>query len=319
MESAPFFADIADGPEDGAAWWLKADDGVRIRVGLWNRAAPAGTVLLFPGRTEYIEKYGRTARALAARGLATLAIDWRGQGIADRLAENHATGHVHWFSDYQKDVRAMIEAARTLALPRPFYLMAHSMGGCIGLRALHEGLPVEAACFTGPMWGIALAPATRPAAWAMAWGGKLLGLGEKYAPGTSAESYVATAPFEDNTLTRDAGMWDYMRAQVAAHPELLLGGPSLRWLHEALSECRELHSMPSPPQPAIAFLGANERIVDPARVHSRMARWTNGLLETVEGGEHEVLMGGPAMEAHILDTMQAFFSENRAPASASSA
>ena len=61
--------------------------GVRIRVGLWHRQGPAGTVLLFPGRTEYVEKYGRTARLLAARGLATLVIDWRGQGIADRLVE----------------------------------------------------------------------------------------------------------------------------------------------------------------------------------------------------------------------------------------
>ena len=94
MESAPFFSTIADGPEDGAAWWLNTEDGVRIRVGLWNRDAPSGTVLLFPGRTEYIEKYGRTARLLADRGLATLAIDWRGQGIADRLVEDPATGQL---------------------------------------------------------------------------------------------------------------------------------------------------------------------------------------------------------------------------------
>lgn len=75
MHDAPLFADVADGPEDGVAWWLTAEDGVRLRVGLWNRAASRGTVLLFPGRTEYIEKYGRAARALADRGHATLAID----------------------------------------------------------------------------------------------------------------------------------------------------------------------------------------------------------------------------------------------------
>ena len=285
---------------------------MRIRIGLWNRDAPSGTVLLFPGRTEYIEKYGRSARALAERGLATLTIDWRGQGIADRLVDNPVTGHVHWFPDYQNDVKAMTDAAQALGLPRPWYLIAHSMGGCIGLRALQDGLPVAAACFSGPMWGIRMAPATRPAAWAMAWGGTLLGLGHTIAPGTGSDSYVCTAPFEDNLLTTDRSMWDYMKAQLQAHPELLLGGPSLRWLHEAMRECRELHAMASPPHPAITFLGVNERIVDTARIHDRMARWPNGRLEMIDPGEHEVLMEGPEMQARIFDTMLSFFETARA-------
>ena len=307
MENAPYFAALADGPEDGETFWLTCEDGVRIRVGLWGREASAGTVLLFPGRTEYIEKYGRTARALAARGLTTLAVDWRGQGIADRLVDDPATGHVHWFADYQIDVKAMLAAARELQLPEPYYLLAHSMGGCIGLRALHQGLPVAAACFSGPMWGIRMAAATRPAAWALAWGGTLMGLGHTFAPGTGSDSYVCTAPFEGNMLTTDRVMWDYMKAQLDTHPELLLGGPSLRWLHEALRECRELNRLPSPPQPAITFLGVNERIVDTARIHDRMAQWPNGRLEMVEPGEHEVLMEGPETQARIFDQMLAFF------------
>lgn len=311
MENAPYFAQIAEGPGDAETCWLTCEDGVRIRIGLWNRDAPAGTVLLFPGRTEYIEKYGRTACELAARGLATLSIDWRGQGIADRLADDPATGHVHWFSDYQKDVKAMVSAAHELNLPQPFYLIAHSMGGCIGLRALHEGLPVAAACFTGPMWGIKMAAATRPAAWALAWGGTLMGMGHAYAPGTGSSSYVSTAPFEDNMLTTDRAMWDYMKAQIDAHPELLLGGPSLRWLHEALRECRALDRMPSPPQPAIVFLGVNERIVDTSRIHSRMDRWPGGRLEMIDPGEHEVLMEGPETQKRLLDMMQAYFDSAR--------
>ena len=309
METAPFFADIADGPDDGAAWWLTAEDGVRIRIGLWNRDAQNGTVLLFPGRTEYIEKYGRTAAGLAERGFATLAIDWRGQGIADRLIDDPVPGHVTRFLDYQKDVAAMVAAAREMSLPEPFHLLAHSMGGCIGLRALHEGLPVNSACFSGPMWGISLAPATRPAAWVLSWAAKLLGLGHHYAPGTGSESYVDAAPFEDNMLTTDPDMWRYMKDQVSAHPEFLLGGPSLRWLHEALSECRQLDSMPSPRTPALTFLGENERIVDPSRIHSRMSRWSNGQLEIIDPGEHEVLMDSPETQSALFDSATAFFAE----------
>ena len=77
METAPFFAEIADAPEGGRAHWLVAEDGVRIRIGHWVPADAAGTVLLFPGRTEYIEKYGRAARDFATRGFAMAAVDWR--------------------------------------------------------------------------------------------------------------------------------------------------------------------------------------------------------------------------------------------------
>lgn len=309
METAPFFADIADGPQGAQAWWLKTEDGVRIRVGLWQSEGKSqrGTVLMFPGRTEYIEKYGRDASELTARGFAVLAIDWRGQGLADRMADDPSTGHVQWFSDYQLDVQAAVTAARTLGLPEPYYLLAHSMGGCIGLRALHNDLPVAAAAFSAPMWGIKMAPATRPAAWALAWGGMLLGMGDSYAPGTKADSYVISADFKDNMLTTDRDMWDYMVDQATAHPELTLGGPSLRWLYEALREMLDLHRAESPGYPTVTFLGSNERIVDPSRIHSRMARWHHGALELIQGGEHEVLMETPTIRARVFDQLGAHF------------
>ena len=74
---APFHADIAQGPEGGAAHWLTTSDGLRIRAGHWrppqagsagHGTAPAGTIFLFPGRTEYIEKYGPFAKDMVARG-----------------------------------------------------------------------------------------------------------------------------------------------------------------------------------------------------------------------------------------------------------
>jgi len=159
LTPAPLFTDIHPGPEGGMAHWVETSDGKRIRVGHWPVSGAKGTVLLFPGRTEYIEKYGPAASDLAARGLGTIAIDWRGQGLADRLLDDPRVGHVDAFSDYQKDVAAMLRAARALSLPRPFYLLAHSMGGCIGLRAVIEGLPVQAAAFTGPMW-VSISPLT---------------------------------------------------------------------------------------------------------------------------------------------------------------
>ncbi|MBE9638432.1 alpha/beta fold hydrolase [Salipiger mangrovisoli] len=308
LDAAPFHAELADGPEGACAYWLRAEDGLRLRLAHFpGPDAAEGTVLLFPGRTEYVEKYGHVARDFAARGFHVLTIDWRGQGLADRLLEDVQTGHVHLFADYQKDVAAMLGAVDALGLPRPLHLLAHSMGGAIGLRALTRGLPVAAAGFTAPMWGIRMAGPMRPAAWALSWSGARMGMGHFYAPSTGPGSYLSRTAFEGNVLTTDRASWDYMLRQVTEAPELQLGGPSLRWLHEALAECLSLSRQPSPEVPCLTYLGSNERVVDAARIRARMGRWPGARLEIIQAGEHEVLMEDLVTRGRIVSQLVAHF------------
>ena len=308
---APFFKDMASGPPCGAAHWVRTSDGVRIRVGHWRPKGTArGTVLLFPGRTEYIEKYAHTAKELAARGYATQAIDWRGQGLADRLIPDRRIGHVDRFGDYQKDVAAAVELARELNLPRPWHLLAHSMGGGIGLRALYNGLPVRSCAFTGPMWGIQMTPLQRPLGWTLSHIAPLLGMGTRLAPSTRPESYVLVQPFEGNFLTSDADMYRMMQEHLRAHPEIALGGPSLVWLREALTETRALSEMDSPDMSCLTILGGDEKIVNQKAVYQRMKIWPRGRLELIPGARHEVLMETPEIRTRTIDMLDELFSAN---------
>lgn len=306
MEEAPLYTDIAEGPEGGQAFWTRADDGVRLRLGHWPGGVK-GTVLLFPGRTEYIEKYGPTARDLLARGYGTLSIDWRCQGLSDRLTDDPMLGHVDRFSDFQRDVAAVVQVAEDLNCPKPWFLIAHSMGGCIGLRALHRGLDVRAVAFTGPMWGMQMAPALRPLARPLSRLMTMFGAGQAYAPTTKGETYVKAAPFQDNMLTSDPDMYAFMQRQATAHPELTLSGPSVSWLDSALQETCELQAMPAPDIPALTFLGTNERIVEIEPIHRIMGKWKQGRLEMAPGCEHEILMEGPAMRATFFDAVETLF------------
>lgn len=310
MQDAPYHHDVADGPPAQAAW-IHAQDGVRLRIAHWPHKKAQGTVLLMPGRTEYIEKYGRAAGEFASRGYAMVTIDWRGQGLADRLIDDPMSGYVNRFSDYQLDVAALLEAAVELDLPKPWYVVAHSMGGCIGMRALYDNLPVNAAVFSGPMWGIQIAPTHRPFAWALGWASSRIGKGGSYAPGTNATMYVMEQAFDGNALTTDAQMYSYMQAQLTAFPELALGGPSLHWLYEALVECRALARKSSPEMPCLTFMGENEQIVQQSAIFSRMNAWPNGRLELVPNGEHEILMEAPQERAKVFDACAQFFAEHR--------
>ena len=311
MSAAPYFADVADGPGDGAGFWLTTQDGVRIRAGLWNGGAQRGTVFLLPGRTEYVEKYGRAAGVLAAAGYTTLSVDWRGQGLADRALRDPMAGHVGDFAEYQLDMAALIAFAEARGLARPWYMLAHSMGGCIGLRSLVSGLPFKAAALSAPMWGILMADWMRPFARVLSTTSRLLAFDGRYAPGTGPVNYVTAVPFVGNTLTTDAEMWDYMRRQALACPQMSLGGPSLGWLKAALDECGALAALPSPAYPVICALGSQERIVDVRPIHDRMGRWPGGRLDLYSGAEHEILMERPATREAFLARSVTLFEAHR--------
>ncbi|MDP2082970.1 MAG: alpha/beta hydrolase [Pseudotabrizicola sp.] len=310
LQIAPLYADLALGPEGGEAFWLTASDGLRIRAGVWP-VGDKGTVLLFPGRTEYIEKYGLAATDLQARGYATLAIDWRGQGLADRMLADRLIGHVARFQDYQLDVQAVLDLARQLGLPEPYYVLSHSMGGAIALRALMRGLPVKAAAFSAPMWGIAMAAWMRPFAQPIAQVSGWFGQAHRFAPSTSDKSYVMEAEFGGNVLTTDPEMWRYMKRQVTERPELALAGPSLGWLHTALAECRDMALAPAPDYPALTALGTAEKVVDVPPVHLRMAGWRNGRLEMFIGAEHEIPMETLPHRKRFFDLTAELFDAHR--------
>ena len=309
---ATFFAEIADAPAGARAVWLDTPDGARIRAALLGHGA-RGTVLIFPGRTEYVEKYGPAARELQARGWGCIAVDWRGQGLADRPLDDPATGHVDRFVEYLHDVAALMEALPGFDVARPLVLLGHSMGGAIGLRAVHGGLPVVAAAFSAPMWGISLSAVLRPTAWALTAVAGPLGLGRRYAPSTRPASYVAGTAFELNQLTRDPERYAWMQAQLAAHPELGLGGPSLTWLGEALREARALRRRPAPDLPSLTFLGGRERIVDPAAIRARVRSWPGAALHVEPDGWHEMMMERTDIRTRVFDAACAFFDAHRAP------
>lgn len=314
MDQAPYHADVADGPAGARAVWLRTADARRLRMGVFARTPARGTVLILPGRTEYIEKYARLAADLGERGYAAAAIDWRGQGLSDRqLPGRPMVGHVRRFTNYQFDLAAMTEAAANLRLPRPWYMLAHSMGGAIGLRALCEGLGLAAAAFSAPMWDILLPPpAGRLRATLVAGAARLVGVANLPVPGTSRRNYLADTAFDNNALTSDRETWEWMRSQITRHPELALGGPSLLWLSEALLEVARLRAMPSPDVPCLTVIGTQETIVDPAAIRGRMGRWPRGSLSVYEGARHEIPMETPIFRARFLDEVDALFGQYRA-------
>jgi lysophospholipase len=309
-QAAPYHADVARDVPGARADWLRTADGARVRVAVWPVGA-RGTVFLFPGRTEYVEKYSDAAAQLGRRGWATASIDWRGQGLSDRKGHRAAIGHVNDFNEFQADVDALLLHAVALDLPRPWHVLGHSMGGPIALRSLLRRREFVRAVFSAPMWGLPLAPHRRLLAWGVSSLAASLGLGARETPGSGKVADPAAAPFEGNLLTNDPVMFEWMKRQITLHPELALGTPSLGWLWAALREMHALSREAAPDVPALTLLGTDESIVDADAVHVRMASWPEGRIEMVEGARHEPLMGRAALRDRLFARIDGFLGAER--------
>ncbi|ODA67489.1 Phospholipase YtpA [Methyloligella halotolerans] len=179
---------------------------IRVRYAHWPSGLKErhGTVCIFPGRSEYIEKYFEVVGDLRRRGFYVVAIDWRGQGGSTRLARNPLKGHVRSFDDYQTDVSRLMSEVVLPDCPPPYYVLAHSMGGAIALKAATmRGSWFERMVLSAPMIrvrGLPVSDAFTANATALV---SAVGLGRLAVPG-GMRVYRQTQIFDGNILTSDA-------------------------------------------------------------------------------------------------------------------
>src|SRR3974377_1011187 len=93
-------------PSGAVAGTFVARDGLEIRYARWDTTAARrrGTICLFQGRTEFIERYFETITDLRRLCFALATMDWRGQGGSSRLLKNPAKGHAESFAQHDGDI-----------------------------------------------------------------------------------------------------------------------------------------------------------------------------------------------------------------------
>lgn len=304
-------------PAGGEAFWIQTRDGKRLRTAYWP-AGRRGTVLLYPGRTEFIEKHYEPIGKLAEMGFSVSCVDWRGQGLSTRALDDRRKGHVGDFTEFQRDVDAWMAFLKQRRAPEPWVVVAHSMGGAIAARSLMRQAspqsnkdyggalkhPYKCAVFTSPMLGIEGAGGRRTAAVA-ARAYAAFGWLEAYVPGPKSKSMTELG-FQDNGLTTDRERFENFARMIRAHDDLALGAATWGWLLAARRETRLLR----PTQlPTLVFLGDGDQIVSSTAIKSYVSRAPDAELVMLEGAWHEPFMETDAIQAKIWPKMQAFFKQ----------
>jgi lysophospholipase len=290
---APLIATpLAPIPQGADPFWYSGAGGARLRAAIFPPlASPRGSVVLSAGRAEPIEKYFEVVGELQGRGFAVLAHDWRGQGLSLRLLPDRLRGHAQGHGVFLEDFRRLLEVLAG-RLARPWIGMGHSMGGALtALAQVTQTARFDALFLTAPMMGLAAVRRLPPAAWIAARAMVGAGRGGDYVLKGGFDPMLSR--FEGNILTHDAARYARFKAQLAACPDLALGGITWGWLSFAMDAGIRL-AWPSAARgltAALTVVGAgDERLVlnGPARRFAEAA--PHGCYVEIAGALHEVLM-----------------------------
>lgn len=296
----------------GEEAYYVAPDGARIRYAGWRAAGPAnGTVVHFSGRTEFIEKTLETVETLLGRGFDVFTLDWRGQGLSERLLEDRYKGHIEDFNYYLEDVAGWLAEVVRPRARGPLFLLGHSMGGHIGLLYLHRQPELFAgAVFSAPMVDIHVGGWAKAAlAELMGVAGQWSALSRRYLPGTGpydADDRV----FEGNPLTSDRRRFMVAHHYIDADPRLALGGPTIGWFDAARRSSARLRAPDyagAISTPVLMISCAEDRVVDnEAQMALAGGVMPRCALHRIEGARHEVLMERDELRAQFWDQFDRF-------------
>jgi lysophospholipase len=308
-------------PSGATTGMLKCPNGVQLRFARWEPTRPLrrGTVCLFQGRGECIEKYFEVVADLRRRGFAVATLDWRGQGGSVRMLGNPHKGYVRSFADYDQD---LFHFMKEIVLPDcqpPYIALAHSMGGHILLRnATLPGSWFSRMVLSAPMIDIARERLGAPRAVSRAYAEILasLGLGFMYAH-NGRDRPLELEPFEGNALTSDRERYQRNRMVLEAAPSLGLGSPTVAWLRAALRSIARLTAPDYPLRvevPLLLFAAGKDTIVSTRAIEEFALRLKVGTHLLLPQAHHEILQETDEVRQRFWAAFDAYLRDDAAAA-----
>ncbi len=263
-------------------------------------------ILISSGRTEAAIKYKELIFDLYNNGYSVYINDHRGQGLSGRMTEDPDMGYIDTFQFYIDDMKYFYDTMLKKANHKKTYLLAHSLGGAIGITYLEQNPDdFNAAAFSSPMLGF-VAPTCGAT--------KLLtGKNPKYALGQS-KYQDDKLTFEKNTLTGSEIRYNRMNAAFAKNTEARLGGATYQWVYKSCEQFDYMNDNINNIQtPFILFSAENEKIVNP-KAHQKFIEKAKDLGKPceaflIENAQHELLIEKDEQRIETINQIFNYFNK----------
>ena len=261
-----------------------------LRGAIFSAPSARASVVLVSGRSEFIEKYFETIGDLQSRGFAVATMDWRGQGLSERLLPVREKGHIRDFGVFRSDLSVFMDKVVGERLPGPYVLLAHSMGGAPALQMLADGdNRFCCAVLCSPMTRLYDNLFKQIGVRALGEAASRIGLSRYAIAGTKEHSMA----FEGNVLTSDRVRHERFRALQAAAPNATIHEPTYGWLRAATQAMDDIHKpgrFENLHTPTLILSAQNDHLVR-ARDHGWIAKQSPLISrKIIEGSLHEIMM-----------------------------
>jgi len=294
--------------------FLNSAGGGVIRYAYKNGNTGQGTVIIVPGRTEFVEKYIELCWDLRERGFSICVYDHLGQGKSDRLLKDRQKGHISDFSIYVLDLQQIIESIVLPAQNGPVIVLAHSMGATI-CSLLNHFCPqsISGLIMVSPMLQINARVALPPFLVELICNTVCrTGGGEDYVWGGGP--YNPDPLFTNNPLTTDEARFRRNNELVRQNMDLALGSPTYGWLQQAYRAMRQTRRKSYIEGcPTIIFGSRDERVVQYRDMEIYCSRASGCSLVSYENCQHELLMERDEIRDDLLAEISQFLTSFAEP------
>ncbi len=282
----------------------KAD--VKIYYRIFEQKNTEKVILISSGRTEAAIKYKELIFDFFNNGYSIYIHDHRGQGLSDRMTKDSEMGYIDSFQFYIDDMKFFYDNYLKSKNYKKTYLLAHSMGGAIGMTYLEQNPhDFNAAAFSSPMLGFKPAICTIVRV--------LEGSNPKYVLGQSGYKDDKTT-FKGNTLTGSKLRYDRMIDAFAKEPKAKLGGATYHWVHKSCQQFDYIfNNIDKIKTPFILFSAENEQIVYPY-AHQKFINKAKKLGKNykayeVENAQHELLIEKDEQRIETINEILNYYSK----------
>ena len=302
-------------------------DGWPVRTLLCPpRPGGPGSILFITGRGDFMEKYCETFHDLTEAGWGVASFDWRGQGLSGRQGDDPMKGHSPGFENWLSDLDELIGWFEA-SLPRPWFAVAHSMGGHLLQRHLAgENGEFTRAVLLAPMLGVSARPLGPWLARLLARIMVRLGRGGSYVPGGGPYVKGTAGSHRQKLLTTDPERYVDEGWWVEQVPALALGSVTYGWLDAAFRSLRALFSPPPGTHgtgeganrlpmlqrittPMLILIPEHDQLVDNAVTRRVRDLMPYARLEEIPVAAHELLREAGPIRARVLARVVRFLKE----------
>ena len=279
--------------------WLKAREHVLSVPGLYGNPLycvsydaeePRGTVVIVHGFTENAFKFSELIFSLLHEHFSVVAYDQRGHGRSwrDRGIPDPSMTHVGRFSDYVSDLK-IICAQVLSAMPKPWMVFGHSMGGAVTVSFLEQDQDFfSGAVLCAPM----IAPNLKGLPSAAAAGicrAEILARQAKRSP-FFMKPYAGHEDFDTSCAT-DPRRFAWYDNVKFAHREFQNSVPTSRWILESIHVTKQLLADGAPEKiscPVLLFTADQDSSVLPGPQKQFIDRVSRHQHVFVPGSRHEI-------------------------------